>query len=339
MARAVHRGRPILAQPRPGQQPRQAKQRSFDAVLFDVYNDRRWFSAHMKRKRVRLLAVAGKVAGMHSKKVLLSSLALALLMLRGCTVAGVQTRDDWFEVGESPLVEANVELARLTVRAGTSGRVQIQATLRHPSKTNYQVQQAGDTIRIDVQMQQGFSSKIDQPAVEIIVSVPRSTNLDLRSSTGYLYVDEVSGHIMLATSSGGIHLSDCEGRIALENRTGTIECRRVQGELHVRSDAGSVDLDTVKGTFDVQTASGRIRFEGELASAAEHRFQSDTGSVDLVLLGSPDLTLAATSETGSVRCTVEFVEQVRTNRACKGILGTGTGQLQVGTSTGSITIR
>jgi hypothetical protein len=295
--------------------------------------------ARMKRKKVRLLAVGGNVAGMHTKKLLISSLAIALLVLPGCTVGGVQKRDDWFEVGDSPLVEANVELARLTVRAGTSGRVQIQATLRHASKTNYQVQQAGDTIKLDVQMQPGFSSKIDQPAVEIIATVPQSTNLDLRSSTGYLYVDEVSGHIMLTTSSGGIHLSDCERRIVLQNRTGTIECRRVQGEFHVRSDAGSVDLDTVKGTFDVETKSGRIRFEGELASAEEHRFKSDTGSVDLVVLGSPDLTLDAASQTGSVRCTLEIVEQARSKRVCKGILGTGAGQLQVTTSTGSITIR
>ncbi len=339
MTRAARRGRTILAQPRPGQQPRQTQQRSFDAVLFDVYNHRQWLDACIKRKKVRLLAVADRVAGMHSKKFLISSLALALIVLPGCTVAGVQTRDDSFEVGGSPLVEANVELARLTVRAGASGRVQIQATLRHASKTNYQVQQAGDTIKIDVQMQSGFSSKIDQPAVEIIVTVPRSTNLDLRSSTGYLYVDELSGHIMLTTSSGGIHVSDCEGRIELQNRTGTIECRRVQGELQVRSDAGSVDLDTVKGTFDVETKSGRIRFEGELASAGEHRFESDTGSVDLVILGSPDVTLDATSRTGSVSCTLEIVEQVRSKRACKGVLGTGTGQLQVVTSTGSITIR
>jgi hypothetical protein len=62
------------------------------------------------------------------------------------------------------------------------------------------------------------------------------------------------------------------------------------------------------------------------------------GSIDLLILGSPDLHVDASSQTGSVRCSLEMSDQVSTKQECKGILGAGTGQLQVRTSTGSITI-
>lgn len=276
---------------------------------------------------------------MQTTKLLISGLVLAfLLLLPACTLANVQTRDHSFQVGKSPRLEADVEISRLTVRSGTTDQVRIQATLRHARQTDYQVTQTGDTIKINVHMQPGFSSKLDQPAVEIIVTVPQNTDLDLRSSTGYVYVDEVSGHIALATFTGGIQLSDCEGRIELQNQTGSIACRRVRGTFDIRSDAGSVELDAVNGTFDVETNTAAINFEGELASAEQHRFESNIGSIDLFILGSPDLHVDASSQTGTVRCSLEMSVQVSTKHKCEGILGAGTGQLQVRTSTGSITI-
>ena len=269
----------------------------------------------------------------------MSGFALGLLLLLpACALAGAQTREYIFEAGESPRLEADVEISRLTVRSATTDQVHIQATLRYPRQTGYRVTQAGDTIKIDVHMQPGFSSKIDQPAVEIIATVPQVTDLDLRSSTGYLYVDEVSGHIKVTTSTGGIQVNDCQGRIELWNQTGSIACRRVQGAFHVRSDAGSVELGLVNGAFDVRTDSGAISFEGELTRAEQHRFESNTGSIDLLLLGSPDLRVDASSQTGSVRCNLEMAEQSSTERECKGVLEAGTGQLLVLTSTGSITI-
>jgi len=276
---------------------------------------------------------------MQARRLLTFGLILALIpLLAHCTLANVQTREDSFKVGESPRVEADVEISRLTIRSGDLGQVRVQATLRYARQTNYQVTQSGDAIKIYVRMQAGFSSKLDQPAVEIIVTVPQKTDLDLRSSTGYLYVDEVSGHIALATSTGGIQLSDCEGSIELQNQTGSIACRRARGAFHILNGTGGVDLSAVNGTFEVQTDVGSINFEGELASGEQHCFESNTGPIDLHILGRPDLRVDASSQTGSVRCSLEMTEQVSTKRECKGILGTGTGQLQVRTSTGSITI-
>jgi DUF4097 and DUF4098 domain-containing protein YvlB len=277
------------------------------------------------------------VGDMQTRKLVISGLILALLP--ACTLANVQRRDQSFQAGESPRVEADVEVSRLTVRSAITDQVRIQATLRHARQTNYRAAQTGDTIEIDVDMQPGFSSKLDQPAVEIIVTVPLNTDLSLRSSTGYLYVDEVSGHMRLATSSAGIHLSDCDGLAELQSQTGSIACRRVSGSFSIRSDAGSVELIAANGIFDVETDSGAINLEGELASAEQHRFESNRGSIDLLILGSPDLRVDASTQTGSVRCSLDMTAKVSTKRECRGVLGEGTGQLLVRTTTGSITIR
>ena len=275
---------------------------------------------------------------MQTRKPVLAGLAVALL-LSACAVLNAQTRDNLFQVNGTPRLEAGVEISRLMVRAGTSGEIRIQTTLRHATQTSYQVIQNENTISINVRMATGFSAKGGQPVVEIIATVPPETDLALTSSTGDIYVDEVSGQISLSTSSGGIQLSDCQGTIALQNQTGSTDCRRVQGQVRIRSEAGSVTLQSVAGAFDAETTTGKINFSGELWGDQQHRFASNSGPIELEIVGSPDLRIKASSESGSVRCGLSIEQSASTKNECSGVLGLGSGSLQIRTSTGSITVR
>ena len=261
-----------------------------------------------------------------------------ILLFSTCTFPNTQTRESSFEVGKSPRVEADVALGQLSVRSGSDGQVHVKATLRFALQTKYQVVQSGDTIQIQADMRTDFTSKLPYSPIEIMLTVPRETDLILHTSTGDLYADEVSGHIMLTTSSGGIQLSDSEGQIELQTQTGSIACRRVQGAFAIQSSTGNIDLQNVSGSFNVETDTGAIKFKGELASTEQHYFKSNTGSIDLQLLGHPALYIDVASETGSVHCGLDMIPQVSTERECKGVLGSGQGRVQVRTSTGSINI-
>jgi DUF4097 and DUF4098 domain-containing protein YvlB len=266
--------------------------------------------------------------------------ALALLgALAACSLIDVQTRVGVFAVGNSPRLEADVDVGRLSIRAGSADQVRVEATLRHKRQTSYQVSQSGDTVHLSVRMAQGFSTISAEVPVEIAVAVPPNTDLDLRSSSGYLYVGNVSGHITVTSSAGGLQISDSQGTFELETQTGSIGCRRAQGSFQIRTTIGAVDLSDVSGTWDVSTATGSIRFEGELAAGQPQRFASTGGDVDLHLLGSPDLRVDAFSQTGSVRCLADMATSVSTVNLCRGVMGAGAGQLEVRTSTGAITIR
>lgn len=262
-----------------------------------------------------------------------------LLMLAACNLTNVRTAASSYTVGDSPRVEADVEISRLLVRAGDTGEIRVETTLRHARQTSYQVSQAGDTVQVSVRMQEGFSTISSKVPVEIMITVPPNTDLDLRSSSGYMYVDDVSGQITLVSSAGGLQVSDSQGTLQLETQTGSVVCNRVQGDLRVRSSIGRVDLAAVSGTFDIVTDIGSIRFEGELAAGRSQHFASSGGDIDLRLLGSPDVRVDASSQTGVVRCLLEMRTSASSRSLCRGVVGDGTGELRVQTSTGAITIR
>jgi hypothetical protein len=269
----------------------------------------------------------------------LYSVLVLLAALAACSLTNVQTRVDSFTVGDSPRLEADVDLSRLAVRAGNVGQVRVEARLRHKRQTSYHVSQSGDTIQLSVAMEQGFSTISAEAPVEITISVPPNTDLELHSSSGYLYVGNVSGHITIRSSSGGVQVSDSEGTYELETQTGSVVCRRAQGSFQIRTSIGAVDLSDVSGTWDVSTETGSIVFEGELAAGQPQRFISSGGDIKLHLLGSPDLRVDASSQTGTVRCLVDMTTSVSASNLCRGVLGAGAGELEVRTSTGAITIR
>jgi DUF4097 and DUF4098 domain-containing protein YvlB len=276
---------------------------------------------------------------MQTRKLLCASLVVLLSLVPACSLVNTQRRDESFTVTGPARLEGDVGISRIMVHGADTAQVRIQATLRHARQTVYRAIQSGDTIRIEVETVAGFASSAGKPAVEIVATVPQITELDLSSSTGDIYVDEIAGHIVLTTSSGSLQLSDCRSHIALYNQTGTTECRRVDGTFFIRSTAGSVILDEVSGTFDIETDSSDIDLEGQFADAQSHRLVSSSGAIEVAILGTPNLRLDAGSETGLVRCILTMHEQSIADHHCSGVLGTGAGTLQVRTSTGRVTVR
>jgi DUF4097 and DUF4098 domain-containing protein YvlB len=276
---------------------------------------------------------------MQTRRLLCASLVVLLLFLPACSLANTQRRDDSFAVSGPARLEGDVGISRVMIHGTNTDQIHIQATLRHARQTAYRTTQSDNTIRIQVETAAGFASSAGQPAVEIVATVPETTELDLRSSTGDIYVDEIAGRIVLATSGGSLQLSDCQNQIELRNQTGKTECRRVEGTFFIRSHAGSVNLDSVGGAFDVETDSGEIDVLGRFADGQAHCLVSSTGAIEVDIVGTPNLRLDATSETGLVRCVLTMREQSITDHQCSGVLGNGAGTLQVRTSTGRITVK
>jgi len=276
---------------------------------------------------------------MQTWKLLRAGLVLLLWLAPSCSLVNTQRRDESFTVSGTARLEGDVGISRVVVHGANTDQIRIQATLRQARQTAFRTTQSGSTIRIEVDTAANIISSAGQPALEIIATVPEMTGVELSSSTGDIYIDEIAGGIALTTSSGSLQLSDCSGHIELSNQTGTTECRRVDGVFRVRSAAGNVILDDVSGTFDVETSSSDIDFEGQFADGEDHCLLSSTGAIDVAILGTANLRLHTASETGLVRCLLKMREQLVTNHSCSGVLGSGAGTLQIRTSTGRVTVR
>jgi DUF4097 and DUF4098 domain-containing protein YvlB len=276
---------------------------------------------------------------MQTWKFLCASLVVLLWLAPGCSLVNTQRRDESFTISGPARLEGEIGISRLVVQGANTDQIRIQATLRQARQTAYRTVQSDSAIRIEVDTAANITSSAGQPAVEIVATVPEMTEVELTSSTGDIYIDEIAGRIALTTSSGSLQLSDCRGHIELHNQTGTTESRRVDGSFLIRSAAGNVILHDVGGTFDIETGSSDIDLEGEFAEGQDHLLVSSTGAITVATLGSANLRLHVASESGLVRCLLTMRQQSITNHSCAGILGSGAGKLQIRTSTGRVTVQ
>lgn len=113
-------------------------------------------------------------------------------------------------------------------------------------------------------------------SVSFVVSVPRKTNTELKTSGGSialsnlegnqqfttsggsLSIEKVTGNITGTTSGGSIAASDSRGKLALTTSGGSISASNITGDLKAHTSGGSIKLDNTEGTVDASTSGGSI---------------------------------------------------------------------------------
>jgi hypothetical protein len=131
------------------------------------------------------------------------------------------------------------------------------------------VEPRGSEVRVDVTLPD--TSGIRNARVDLTITVPEETDLDVMNETGQTRI------------------------------VGT------EGTMRVRSETGTVRLEGVRlaGDCDVMNVTGDIRFQGRLPEpgsgmAWEVLLRTETGNVEFLVPPESRFTLDAESETGSV---------------------------------------
>ncbi len=113
--------------------------------------------------------------------------------------------------------------------------------------------------------------------------------------------------------------------------------------LDISNVAGAVDLAGVTGDVTVETQAGAITADvGRVAGNRAIDLRATTGAVDLSIAPNSDATIAASSTVGDVSSRIPGVPASRENligARANGAIGSGSGRVRVGTTTGAITLR
>lgn len=155
---------------------------------------------------------------------------------------------------------------------------------------------------------------------DLIIRVPRGTDLTVHLAVGEAEVGAVEGDISIDTGSGAVSAQGGSGSLNLDTGSGGVTVGDFEGDLLVDTGSGAVELSGIRGgEVDVDTGSGSVRGDGVLAS----RFHVDTGSGQMTLsrVASPEIFL----DTGSGSVELELLEDVD--------------ELVVDTGSGGVTIR
>jgi hypothetical protein len=245
--------------------------------------------------------------------------------------------------GKPKVVIVNRAPGRVHVQSGPQNEVSVDSYLREPEDLDWTVVQDGDVVTVrcralvhPLRWPRYFAS--GGPRADVTVSVPKQADLELEAQIDEITVNGVEGTIAAESSVARVIMEDCKGTVRIRGRTGPVELRDVSGTVNVESTTGPITLENVNGTVSVRNRTGPIRYSGEL-STAENWFRTSTGPVELMLTGTPDLTVEAYSRLGRVTLIPELADGRYMRGQYTGRIGSGKGRLIAETHTGSITIR
>jgi len=256
-----------------------------------------------------------------------SKIFLVVLLFAGMVVPC--SAADWqktFTVSSKPTVRVETNDASVQVTGSDRHEVQVHVTAagyRIGDQVKISERQNGDRVEVEVHVHRlAFVIGLPVHSVEIEVSVPRESDLDIHSGDGRLEVLDVKGNTHLATNDGRIRVSGADGI------------------LHASSGDGSIEADGRFDALDVETHDGRLRVSaqsGSKISGSGWNLSTHDGRVEVLVPEKLAADLDAETHDGhvTVDIPVEVAGQFGGSRV-RGKLNGGGPSLRIRTGDGSI---
>jgi DUF4097 and DUF4098 domain-containing protein YvlB len=278
---------------------------------------------------------------------LLAMISAGMLLMPLASFAAGQKVERHFAVKGRPVVMIqNVANGRIEVKSWKNPEVVVSAS-QPSNKIGLDMEQVDN--RIDV-----MASVLDSSAQEsdlsenIQLTVPEETELQIKSQSGLIYVEQVLGDMTLESIAGDIHLKEVSGYIIVRTTGGTLVCTLCGGKLKFDSVSGSAQiLQPSLTNVTLYTSFGNILFDGDFIRTGIYSMKSGRGLVEVRFASTDSFDLNAQTTSGTVDNRVEaFLKPdshgIRRSAAkyAKGFVGTiGNGLAKVELSSFSGTIR
>lgn len=180
------------------------------------------------------------------------------------------------------------------------------------------------------------------PSARLIASVPRNTNLVIRTNDGSVVVERVNGRTEIKTDDGSIRTSETTGELLAETADGSIHIEDVAGRVEARTGDGSIRLTGTPTALRARSGDGSIvlRIRNGAAMLEDWMIATNDGSVTIELPDGFNAEVEAEpSSDGRVRNDLLLHGQTggtRELRTLKGRLGEGGKRLTLRTGDGTI---
>ena len=244
-----------------------------------------------------------------------------------------------FSVGAAARLTVKSFNGRIELKAGPGDRVSVRAKIRNPSRVDYRVWQVGDDIFVEARRASGISLMPRPAGAHIFVTAPAHTTIDLATSNGRVVVEDIHGSGPVHTSNGRIILENVKGEHEVHTSNGRIVIDGLEGDADAKTSNGSIEIKRMRGAIKAGSSNGSISFEGEMPEGSANRLETSNGSVKLRLQGEYGARLNAKTSNGRIR-TNQSVHSVTAQgrNHLEGVIGSGSGELTVRTTNGSINI-
>src|SRR3981189_1961020 len=203
----------------------------------------------------------------------LQNFARSILPVAGAVIflcSGVPARaagdhlEKHFAVKSRPVVVIhNVANGRIEVKSSKNAQVDISAS-QISNKIGFEMEQVGDRIDVTASILDPAAQPLELEA-DLQLSVPEETELQLKTETGLIYVEQVMGDMTLESVKGDVHLKEVSGYIIIRTTEGSLVCTQCAGKLDFKSISGGAQvLQPALNNVSIFTTSGNILFDGDL---------------------------------------------------------------------------
>lgn len=272
-----------------------------------------------------------------------------LLCVGSIALAGpAEQQEKHFKVQNRPLVVLqNIVNGRIEVKSWKNAEVVVTSTAA-PDKVAVEVEQVGDRIDINA------SSLVDstQPhevEANFQLLVPEQTELQLKTQTGLILVEQVNGDMKLQSVAGDVHLKEVSGYIIVKTTGGSLVCSLCSGKLEFNTVSGNATImQPSLNSVNLMTTTGTILYEGDFVHTGLYQMNSGKGLVEVRFSGNDSFDLKAETSTGTVdNQAAAFLkpdahrDHATTNnfrRSLTGTVGQGLAKVELSSYSGTIRI-
>jgi len=162
------------------------------------------------------------------------------------------------------------------------------------------MEQAGDRIDVTANILDASAQPRELEA-SLQLTVPEETELQLKTETGLIYVEQVMGDMTLESVAGDVHLKEVSGYIIVRTTEGSLVCTQCAGKLDFKSISGGAQvLQPALTNVSLFTTSGNILFDGDFVRTGLYTMKSGKGLVEVHFSGNDSFDLKAQTAMGTV---------------------------------------
>lgn len=224
--------------------------------------------------------------------------------------SSIETRT--FSVGMHPTIIVKDDIGTIRVHSGgQSSMVSVQATRQSKGwmsnynnlQVHYEQRSENNTLTVRSSMH-GWSI-LGKNTVDFDITVPLSSDLELKTDFGKIYVNDVMGKMSLVSNAGAIHAAQVS----------------LQGQSKLKTDVGSVN------------------FSGSIEQRGTYKFESDVGSINVTLPGDASFHVDAKTDVGSIHTDFPVGGQSMRNKLSGDVGNPPYAVLNLKTDVGSVNLK
>ena len=213
--------------------------------------------------------------------------------------AGQRIEKHFAVTGRPVVVIQNVANGRIEVKSSKTNEVSVIAT-QASNKTSIDVEAVGDRIDVTANVVDSTAQPSEVEA-NFQLTVPEETELQLKTQTGLIYVEQVMGDMTLESVAGDVHLKEVSGYIIVKTAGGSLICTQCAGKLKFDSISGSAQvLQPGLTNVTLMTTTGNILYDGDFLRTGLYTMKSGKGLVEVRFSGNDSFDLNAQTATGTV---------------------------------------